>query len=311
MGGGKKSSAPASPDYNKVAQTEAAENRKTAEQLTGWNRPTQNNPFGKVEWTQSTNYTPEQQAKRDRLQAKIDAAKPGSTAQKQLQKQLNDINGSVGWTQNETWDPRIMAGYDQALGLKDKAMSDAAGAEFKGPDAVNWDPFGSKQYADALYTNYAGRAIKEQGEAQDKMQTQLRQQGLQPGTEAYDRAYKNLLTSQLDANAQASLDANTRGYDLYRNDFNARTAAQNQAYQQADADYGRAWDTAGAANNLLNSQYRPAFSGFSGASGYNPADMMGAAQAQYNAKMGGYNAQQGKKGSGLNAGMGMMGSILG
>ena len=59
MGGGKKSSAPASPDYNKVAQTEAAENRKTAEQLTGWNRPTQNNPFGKVEWTQSTNYTPE------------------------------------------------------------------------------------------------------------------------------------------------------------------------------------------------------------------------------------------------------------
>jgi hypothetical protein len=62
---------------------------------------------------------------------------------------------------------------------------------------------------------------------------------------------------------------------------------------------------------MLNSQYRPTFTGFSGATGYNPADMSGAAQAQYNTKMGGYNAQQGKKGSTLNAGMGMAGSIFG
>lgn len=272
MGGGKKSKAPAAPNYEAIAAQDAAAQKETAKLITQQNRPTQNNPFGKMEWSQ-------------------------------------DAAGN--WTQKETWDPRVMAGYDQAFKLKDKAMKDVQGAKFEGPEAVNWDPFGSKQYADALYTNYAGRAIKEQGEAQQKMQTQLRQQGLQPGTEAYDRAYKNLLTSQLDANAQASLEANTRGYDLYRNDFNARTAAQNQAYQQADANYSRLWDTAGAANNMLNSQYRPTFSGFSGATGYNPADMLGASQASYNAKMGGYNAQQGKKGSSLNAGMGMMGSILG
>jgi len=275
MGGGKKSSAPAAPNYSQLQKQDAQAAKETAELITQQNRPTQNNPFGQMNW-------------------KKDAA--------------------GNWTQTETWDPRVMQGYDQAFALKDKTMQDLMKAgPFKGPGEVDqFDPYASGQAAgDAMYESYMSRAGKEQGDQQAKMQTQLRQQGLQPGTEAYDRAYKNLLTSQGDVNAKAALDSRVLAGNEARQNYASYLSGQNQSYSQADADYSRAWDTAGAANNMVNSQYRPTFSGFSGATGYNPADMSGAAQAQYNAKMGGYNAQQGKKGSTMNAGMGMMGSILG
>lgn len=275
MGGGKKSKAPAAPDYAALAQAEAVENRKTAEELTKWNRPTQKGALGnQISWSK-------------------------------------DANGN--WTQTEVWDPRVKKGYNEGFKIRDEAMAKLPGAEFKGPEAIGaFDPNTSgKAASDAMYASYMSRAGREQGDQQQQMQTQLRQQGLQPGTEAYDRAYQNLLRAQGDVNTKANLDSIVLGGNEARQNYASQLAGQNQAYSQADANYSRLWDTAGAANNLLNSQYRPTYQGFSGAAGYNPADMMGAAQAQYNAKMGGYNTQQGKKGSNMNAGMGMMGSIFG
>ena len=273
MGGGKKSKAPAAPDYAALQTQDATAAKETAELITQQNRPTQNNPFGKMSWGK-------------------------------------DAAGN--WEQTETWDPRVTRGYDQAFALRENALDKVGSTEFKGPGEVDqFDPYASGQAAgDAMYESYMSRAGKEQGDQQAKMQTQLRQQGLQPGTEAYDRAYKNLLTSQGDVNAKAALDSRVLAGNEARQNYDSYLRGQNQSYGQADSDYSRAWDTAGAANNMVNSQYRPTFSGFSGATGYNPADMSGAAQAQYNSKMGGYNAQQGKKGSTMNAGMGMMGNIL-
>jgi hypothetical protein len=375
MGGGKKSKAPPAPNYAAIAAQDAAAQKETANLITQQNRPTQKDALGNsMNWTK-------------------------------------DAEGN--WTQTEVWDPRVTQGYDNAFGLRDKAMQGAIGAEFKGPaqvadyqnkaggvsDFVNaagalgnftntagsiadykntsgpvaqFDPNSGKAASDAMYASYMSRAGKEQGDQQQAMQTQLRQQGLQPGTEAYDRAYKNLLTSHGDVNAKANLDSIVLGGNEARNnyasvlggqqqswnqgqgdyqaslagqgqrfnqslagsqqnqslqgqrfdqglsgyqanlagqnqryqqgigDYSAKMQGQDQKYRQADADFTRKWDTAGAAQNLLNTQYRPSYQGFSGATGYNPADMMGASQAQYAAKMGGYNSQQAKKGNTMN-----------
>jgi hypothetical protein len=302
MGGGKKSKAPPAPNYTAIAAQDAAAQKETAELITQQNRPTQKDALGNsINWTK-------------------------------------DASGN--WTQTENWDPRVTQGYDQAFKLRGDAMVDLAGGEFQDPGKVKdyqnnagpvaqFDPTTGKAASDAMYASYMSRAGKEQGDQQAQMQTQLRQQGLQPGTEAYDRAYKNLLTAQGDVNSKANLDSIVLGgnearqnyqsilagqsqkYNQGVTDYQTKMAGQDQNYKQADANYSRLWDTAGAANNMLNSQYRPTYQGFSGATGYNPADMLGASQAAYNAKMGGYNTQQGKKGSTMNAGMGMMGSIFG
>lgn len=263
MGGGK-GKAPAAPNYSALASQDAEAQRKTAELITQQNRPTQKDALGnQISWSK-------------------------------------DANGN--WTQSETWDPRVKKGYNEGFKIRDEAMAKLPGAEFKGPEAIGaFDPNASgKAASDAMYASYMSRAGKQQGDDQQAMQTQLRQQGLQPGTEAYDRAYKNLLTAQGDVNTKANLDSIVLGGNEARQNYQSQLAGQNQAYSQADANYTRLWDTAGAANNLLNSQYRPTYQGFSGATGYNPADMMGAAQAQYGAKMGGYNAQQAKKGNTMN-----------
>lgn len=302
MGGGKKSKAPAAPDYSALATQDAEAQRKTAELLTKQNRPTQKDPLGnKLSWSQ-------------------------------------DANGN--WTQSETWNPKITQGYNDALAMREKAMKEAQNAQFKGPAAVadyqntagsvaDFDPNASGQAASqAMYDKYWKDASWEQGFDRQGMQTQLRQQGLQPGTEAYDRAYKNLLQAQGDTNTKAKYDSIILGGNEARQNYQSQLAGQgqrwqqgigdyqtkmqgqDQKYRQADADYTRKWDTAGASSNLLNTLYRPTYQGFSGATGYNPADMLGASQAQYAAKMGGYNAQQQKKGNTMNTAASLGGSAM-
>ena len=51
---------------------------------------------------------------------------------------------------------------------------------------------------------------------------------------------------------------------------------------------------------MSQDRYNPTMPGFSGATGYSPADSLGAANAGYNAKMGEYNANQAKKGNTMN-----------
>jgi len=300
MGGGGKGKAPAAPNYEQLAKSEAAENRKTAQELTAWNRPTQNNPFGQVSWERGTSYSPEQEAQRANLTAKMNSAKPGSSAYKDAKKKLEGITGTDNWTQNETWDPRIMEGYDKLFDAQKGAYEGLPGAFEGGPDLPQYDEAYRKQYEQDMYDSVMNRARPEQQRQQEQFTTKLRQQGLQPGTEAFDRAMQNMMTSHGDVNTQAALNARMAGGDQARQEYITALQGQNQAYGQAKDTWGSAFDRAGAVQGLMGGQYRPTFQGFSGATGYNPADMMGAANAGYQTKMGGYNADQQKKGNTMN-----------
>lgn len=180
--------------------------------------------------------------------------------------------------------------------------------EFQGPDQIQWDPNSGLMAADAMYDSYMSRAGRDQGDAQQKMQIQLRQQGLQPGTEAYDRAYKNLLTSQGDVNAKTYLDSRVLGGQEARANYASALAGQQQNYNQDLQGYQMPWTQASDSLNMWNS-LRSGPSGYSPSGSYGAADVAGAGQKQFESQMAKVNQGNSKKGSTANAAGGIMGGV--
>jgi len=264
---------PKAPKYEQLAQQQSAAERATAQEITAANRPTQENPYGRLDWSQ-------------------------------------DENGN--WKQTETWDPRITELANQNLGMQSKFSQQAAKqGEFKGPESIQYDPNAGNAMADALYENVMGRARKEQERERTGIDTQLRQQGLQPGTEAYDRAMQNLMTSQGDVATRAALEARLAGGQEARDEFGARTAAQQNEYNQKMNEYRLPWEQLATTQSANAAIPRPEFAGVPGATGYQPADLLNARQKQYEVQMGGSNANNAKKGNTLSGGLQAAASIWG
>lgn len=262
--GSKKSKAPPTPDYAGLARQDAAAQKDIANQLTAANRPDQVGPYGSIDWQQGE-------------------------------------DGS--WRQNVVWDPEVKASMDAAMEASRNALQGLGEqGEFNAPDMVQFDPTAGDKLANDMYESVMGRVRPEQAREQSSIDLKLRQQGLQPGTAAYDRAMQNLMTSHGDVAAQAGLTSTQAGYEEARQRYAQQLAAQNQEYSQALQNYTLPWERAGTASNLVNSQYTPSFEGFGTATGYSPASMTGAANQAFQADMGKYNSGQSKKNSMLGAG---------
>lgn len=351
MGGGKKSKAPAAPDYSGIAQQQADSSYKIAKDVTAWNRPNQYDALGNsLTWTQSTgNNTAAQKA----AQAEVDKWKkyvsdmsiPESQRQSVLDNQLKQAReklsnlggGGTTWEQRVTASPEVLKNLQQYLAnstaardyqAKQMAAAQAQGkfdpSQFKTKVGAQptYSEANGKAVSDAIYKSIADRTAPQQQKDMAAMQSQLRQQGLQPGTEAYDRAIRNLMTSQGDVMAQAANQATIGGYDEARQrylaqlqgsdqNFNQNLQSNSANFGQALSAYNQPYQNAAAMAAMAGGAQQPTFSGFSGATGYNPTDMLGAANAGYQAQMGGYNSGNAKKGSTLGAGLGFAGSLLG
>lgn len=326
MGSGKKSKAPDPPNYQAIAQQQGDDSYKIAKDVTGWNRPNQYDALGNSltwtqdkngQWTQRINTTP---GTKQNLQANLGIS---NTAQMYLADQLKRA---------------------QAQGQFDAAKFGTGvqgGPAFKvGVNQPKYDEASGKAVSDATYRSVMDRARPQQQRDMSALTTQLRQQGLQPGTEAYNRAMQNLMVSQGDVNTQAANQATLAGYDEARQrylaqlqgsgqqydqqlqgylaqlqgnnqNFNQRLQANAQNFGQGLAGYNQKYQNAAAMAAIAGGGKQPTFSGFSGATGYNPADMLGAANAGYQAQMGGVNSGNAKKGSMMGSGLGFAGSMMG
>jgi len=258
MGGKRSSKAPKAPDYAALAQQQATLGRETAREQTAANRPDQYNPYGSVQWAQD----------------------PTTGA----------------WTQMESWDPRITSGMDSALDLQNQSIAALQGqGAFRGAEMPTYDPSSGQAVGNALYESIMTRARPSQQAEEETFTTRLRQQGLQPGTEAFDRAMRNLMTSQQDANLLASQQATMLGGQEARSIYDTQLRGQAQQYGQQRQEYQDPWSKAAAAQGFVGGMYRPDFRGFGTSTGYNPADMLGAAQAQYQARANQANANAANK----------------
>lgn len=350
--GGKGGKSAKAPDYTALANQQAQLNMQAAQQLTAANRPNQYDAFGNsVTWSQaeSPEYLAAKQAAegyRSDAQKNIDSGKwSAADVERDYQAKLakaDALKGQGGWTQQQTLSPEIKAIWDKYIGDSGQAMgrygdilnsylgSYSQGSPYgdfsSGAQSLkeyNDPEFDGKAVADALYGSVMDRGRVEQERETDRMNTQLRQQGLVPGSEAYNRAMQNLMTSQNDANLLASQNATLAGANESRAKYAAYLQGQGQQYGQDLSTYGTNRDTylgnrnqplqelAGLAGIAGGQPYTPTYPGFSGATGYQPADLVGAAQAQYSAKQNSANASNSKKGGVLGAGASLGGSFLG
>jgi hypothetical protein len=222
--------APSAPDYSGLAKQDAEEQRKTAEQITGWNRPNQTDQYGNTltwnkdasgNWSQSVNMNPEIQAGQNSLmknfyaganmlsnQGAFDAPTLNSSGL-----QFTNVGGGGG------------GGGGPSFEKIDKFKNTI-------PQLGSFDSSQGDKVANDMFQASMNRLRPQQEHDSAAMDTQLRQQGLQPGTAAYDRAMKNLMTSQGDVNANLGLNSTAAGYDAAKGIYDTNAAGQGQNYNQ-------------------------------------------------------------------------------
>lgn len=312
-GGGKGAKSAKAPDYTALAQQQGEINKNAANALTQANRPNQFDPFGNsVTWTQSKPSDQYSQGQMDDLTNQYNAAKASGNAQEEL-RLYNQINGKgeyqtdPTWTQQQTLNPETKAAWENYMKNANQASASYGDilnnylSNYAGPKGADDPSFSGKAVSDALYGSIMDRGRVEQQREGDSLTSQLRNSGLQPGSEAYDRAMKNLMTSQNDSNLLAAQKATLAGANESRAQYQSYLTGRNQPLQELS----------GMAGIAGGQPYTPAYQGFSGATGYNPTDLVGAAQAQYGAKQQGANASNSKKGGLMGAGASLGGSYLG
>jgi len=251
-------SAPAAPDYTGAAQATAAGSLDAARVAAKANRVNQYTPYGNITYQNGIN------GDQDQWRSDISLSPTGKT----LLDYQNNASLGLG---NQT---------NQALNRVGQTLS---------------QPFdyGSVQdVQDASYKAQTDRLDPQWEQRQQSTETQLVNQGLRPGTEAYDNAMRDFNYGRTDAYGQARQNAINTAPQTYQmaaslrnqplNELNAlRTGSQvtNPTFSQAPQQ----GQTAGP-------------------------DLLGAANSQYGAAMGNYNAQQASNSNFMNGLMGLGGT---
>lgn len=254
-------SPPPPPDYSAAAQATAAGNKENIQYQTNANRYAQYTPYGNQTWT------------------------------------AGDPNTGAGWASYINLDPTAKSTVDKQMGLSNQ-MADLTS---KSMGAVNaqgpMDLSSVDRVMQESYKNQTDR-LDPQWKANDVAQdSKLANQGLQPGTEAYDNAMRSYGQSKNDAYTQARQSA---------------IANMPQTYQLAQATYDQPLNRANALRTGAQVT-NPQFQSTPGA-GYTPGpDMLGAAQGENSYNMGLYNSQVGaanSANSGLMSAAGSIGSAV-
>jgi len=250
-----KSSAPAAPDYVKAAEATAAGNLEAAQYATEANRVDQYGPDGSItytqdgdKWTQNTTLSPAQQA---------------------LYDQNNQISQGLLGTASQGLDyvNQMMANptIDESL-LPQRSVN----AGQTGQDAI------------------MARLNPQFDRSEDRLRTQLANQGITEGSEAYSNSMRDFNLGKNDAYSQAALQGISLG------DTARQQAIQEQAYNQ-----DRPLNIVNALRTG-NQTNMPQFAGYTQQATTAGPNYSQAAGQQYQGDLNSYNAQVGQQNSAMN-----------
>jgi hypothetical protein len=251
LGLGPAPSAPAAPDYRAAAQETAAGNLDAARAATAANRVNQVTPYGNLDYS---------------ISGQDPYGNPTWTATTSLsdvgQQLLNNQNAAslgLGGTINA------------ALGRVQSTM----GQEFN-PNlpSTGFDPGQSYQEA------YMQRLAPQLEQSRESTQARLANQGIAPGTQAYE----NAMRQQAQRENDLLLGATTQG-------FGVGSQANQQAFNQEMTKYNMPLNTLSALRSGSQVQ-NPSFVNSAAQANTSGPDLLGAAQMGYNAQMGDFNAKQ-------------------
>lgn len=233
-------SPPPAPDYTGAATATAAGNLEAAKYATAANRVNQYSPYGSSTYKQGN---------------------PGSDTDPQ-------------WSQTINLSPTGQALLDRqnqySLGLGDVTNKSLGQVQGQG----NFDLSSVDKIADQAYQAQTARLDPQWQQRQQQVETQLVNQGLRPGTEAYDNAMRDFNTGRNDAYTQARITAMN---------------SMPQTYQLAQAAYDQPLNRL---NALRTGQQvtNPQFSAVPQQQTTAGANLLGAAQAQGSYDQGLYNS---------------------
>jgi len=247
---GKSSSAPAAPDYAGAAQATAAGNADAARIAAKANRVSQYTPYGNLIYTSGVGGDPDQWKSEVQL----------APAQQQLLNQQNQTSLGLAGLQNQ--------GLSYVQDMLDKPFDTSQLPE----QMINPGQTAQEAIMSRLNPQFDRR--------QGMLETQLANQGIGRGTEAWKNAQADMDYARNDAYTQAALQGMGIGQQA------RQQALQEQAYLRNEP------------LNTLNavrtgSQVTgPQFQSTPQQATTQGADLLGASQAQYNSALGGYNANQ-------------------
>lgn len=230
-------------------------------------------------------------------------------------------SGGDSWTQTVKLSPEMQALLDQQnklqMGLFD-AQNAAAGrvnqTMGQGFDMSNL-PSAGQVYDPTRATNNAADLLMQRmnpdlDRQQEALRAQLANQGITQGSAAYNTAMGQFGQQRNDALTQAQL----QGIGLGMQQQGMQFGQSQQARQQAMAEQSYLRSLPLNELNALrtgNQVSMPQFPGFAQQATTGGADLLGAANAGYNAQLGAYNAQQAGSSNMLGGLLGIGGSLLG
>lgn len=207
-------STPKAPDYAAAAEQQAQSSREVTEQQTWANRPDQVTPWGTQSWENQQVWDPSTQQYLNRWtqnttlnpesQRALDAQLALTTGRSELGASLfpraqQEFGQAIDWNQFDPAGQRVQAGN-----LTPEQL--ARGYETAGPEL---DPSSRyfQQANEAIYNQWADRALPQQERDTDALRTQLYNMGLKEGDPGYDREMEKLRQTQGDAMRQAQYQA--------------------------------------------------------------------------------------------------------
>lgn len=255
-----KQSAPPTPDYAGAAKETAAGNLDMARLGTKANRVDYNTPYGNLNYSQ-------------------------------------DPSDQDLWSANVNFSPEQQQLFDQQnksslglAGLQDQAVDRVGQAQSNPFD------FGSVQdVQDKAYESYTSRLDPQWQAREGQIQSQLANQGIAPGTEAYKNAMREFSTGRNDAYQQANVAAiNTAPQTMQ-----LATALRNMPLNELNA--------LRTGSQVTN----PTFSAVPQQATTAGPNLLGAAGMDFNAQMGNVNASNANSASMFGGLMGLGGAALG
>jgi hypothetical protein len=251
LGLGPAPSAPAAPDYSGAAQATAQGNLEAARAAAAANRVNQVTPYGNLDYTQS-------------------GTDPYGNPTWTATTSLSDVGQQLLNNQNQT-SLGLGSTINSALGQVQNTMGQAFNPNLP---STGMNP--GQSYQDA----YMQRLAPQIAQSRESTTAALANQGIAPGTQAYENAMRQQAIKENDL----LLGATTQG-------FGVGQQANQQAYNQALTNYNLPLNTLSALRSGSQVQ-NPSFVNSAQQATTGGADLLGAAQMGYNAEMGNFNAQQ-------------------
>jgi hypothetical protein len=269
LGLGPAPSAPAAPDYAGAAQATASGNLDAARAATAANRVNQVTPYGNL------NYN-------------ITGSDPYGNPTWTATTSLSDVGQQLLNNQNAA-SLGLGSTINSALGRTQQMMGEGFN-----PNLPSTGINPGQTYQEA----YMQRLAPQIEQSRESTTAALANQGIAPGTKAYENAMRQQAIKENDL----LLGATTQG-------FGVGQQANQQAYNQALTNYQLPLNTLSALRTGAQVQ-NPSFVNSAQQATTSGPDLLGASQMGYNAQMGNFNAGQAAQ-QGLNSGLMGLGGTLG